>query len=452
MTKTIIKIPRSLFAAALEDLARPHRFAYERVGFFSTKCSTTKNLTLVHCIEYHPVADVHYIRDRSVGARINSAAITEAMARCTNSGVGQIHVHTHGESSGLPNPSTVDRTELPGLIRSLRNVSETNSCGWAILSADNAWLSVVLPRNNVPIERIAVSIIGSRMVVSKRIPCRPKRFWLTQQSFFLLAERFKRQSFLGPESSRIFSTCTIGLVGLGGSGSHANQQLAHLGFECVVMSDGDRVTATNLNRTVNATTADVRRKRSKTDLAERYYRRVLKGARIVNRRTRWENAMEELMACNIIVGSLDTFAARSDLEAFCRRHLIPYVDVGMDVIQSGAFHEIVGQVILSMPGKPCMRCMGFLTDKLLSREAQSYGVAGGRPQVIWSNGVLCSAAVGIVVDLLTGWSGRNQESLYLNFRGSDLSLTQDPRLEHVIKNNCPHYPLTDAGDPAWSRL
>jgi hypothetical protein len=50
--------------------------------------------------------------------------------------------------------------------------------------------------------------------------------------------------------------------------------------------------------------------------------------------------------------------------------------------------------------------MGFLTDELLTQEAARYGDAGGRPQVIWSNGVLCSAAVGIIVDLLTGWSGR----------------------------------------------
>ena len=118
-----------------------------------------------------------------------------------------------------------------------------------------------------------------------------------------------------------------------------------------------------------------------------------------------------------IVGCVDTFAGRRDLESFCRRHLIPYIDVGMDVQKTSGGHEIFGQVILSMPGRPCMHCMGFLTDELLAEEAREYGAAGTRPQVIFANGVICSAAIGVVVDLVTGWSCNSRESVYLNFRG-----------------------------------
>ena len=96
--------------------------------------------------------------------------------------------------------------------------------------------------------------------------------------------------------------------------------------------------------------------------------------------------------------------------------------------------------------------MGFLTDELLTAEAQVYGAAGGRPQVVWSNGVLSSAAVGVVVDLLTGWSGEQRELVYLNFRGSNLSLVEDSRLAHVAAIQCPHYPLIQAGDPVWAPL
>ena len=155
------------------------------------------------------------------------------------------------------------------------------------------------------------------------------------------------------------------------------------------------------------------------------------------------------MQCDIIVGCVDTFGGRRDLEAFCRRHLIPYVDVGMDVQQLGdQQYEIIGQVILSMPGKACMHCMNFLTDEVLAEEARRYGAAGGRPQVVWSNGVLCSAAVGIIADLATGWSRSGRDSIYLNFRGSNLSLSDDPRLQY-LSGPCPHYPLIEAGDPSW---
>src|SRR6266849_8531402 len=49
-----------------------------------------------------------------------------------------------------------------------------------------------------------------------------------------------------------------------------------------------------------------------------------------------------------------------------------------------------GQVIMSSPDGPCMRCMGFLTGEKLAAEAALYGNAGARPQVVWHNGVLAS--------------------------------------------------------------
>jgi hypothetical protein len=49
----------------------------------------------------------------------------------------------------------------------------------------------------------------------------------------------------------------------------------------------------------------------------------------------------------------------------------------------------------------CLRCMGIICDDVLERER--YGAAGGRPQVVWPNGMLASAAVGIAVQLLTPW-------------------------------------------------
>src|SRR5207344_2838807 len=112
---------------------------------------------------------------------------------------------------------------------------------------------------------------------------------------------------------------------------------------------------------------------------------------------------KSFLHCDVIVGCVDTFVGRRDLESFCRRHLIPYLDVGMDVLKDQRNScEIIGQVILSMPGRPCMHCMGFLTDELLAEEARRYGAAGARPQVVWANGVLSSAAIGIIVDLVTG--------------------------------------------------
>jgi len=447
-----LKIPRELFEKALVDLKRPHRFACERVGFFSTRCSRGPSITIVHCIDYHSLSDDHYIEDNFVGVRIGSSAITEAMSRCASNKVGQLHVHYHG-GHGVPRPSHDDCRELPLLARSLRHVDAEQAQGWAILSADNTILFINEPGQSEDSPNMPLSLIGYPLTIQERADRRENiPYSVLHRLASGKSNRYTRQSFLGPDSERIFSNAIVGIVGLGGGGSHISQQLAHLGIVNYVLCDADRITFTNLNRTVNATLFDVIFKRYKTDIAARTIRRLHWNASIINHHAPWESATDSLMQCDIVVGCVDTFSGRRDLEAFCRRHLIPYVDVGMDVQDLGDRREIMGQVILSMPGRPCMRCMGFLNDQVLAEEARRYGDAGGRPQVVWSNGVLCSAAVGVIVDLLTGWSKSKRDSIYLNFRGSDLSITDDPRLPYIENGDCLHYPLLQAGDPIFTTL
>jgi hypothetical protein len=159
------------------------------------------------------------------------------------------------------------------------------------------------------------------------------------------------------------------------------------------------------------------------------------------------------MGCDFIVGCVDKLSVRRDLEAFSRRHLIPYLDIGMDVKQlPNGVPEIYGQVILSMPGYPCMRCMGFLKESELAQEAQIYGDAGSKPQVIWSNGVLASTAVGLLVDLLTDWSKKTKGSFYHVFRGSQLLLGPDKRTSMFQEIKCSHFPLQQAGDVQFRKL
>lgn len=111
-----------------------------------------------------------------------------------------------------------------------------------------------------------------------------------------------------------------------------------------------------------------------------------------------------------------------------------------------------GQVILSMPGSPCMFCVGYLTEEKLGREAAKYGAAGGRPQVAWANGVLSATAIGIAVDLLTDWTRSLRGPVYLSYRGNDGTMMPHPRLTHFRGGVCSHYPLDQAGDPVFKSL
>lgn len=77
----LLKIPRQLLEAALTDLERPHSFAAERLGFFSFRQSNSSICPHLLCYDYHPIADECYVHDDTVGGRINSVAIQDAMNR-----------------------------------------------------------------------------------------------------------------------------------------------------------------------------------------------------------------------------------------------------------------------------------------------------------------------------------------------------------------------------------
>lgn len=261
--------------------------------------------------------------------------------------------------------------------------------------------------------------------------------------------RYGRQNFLGPDCDARLRAATIGIVGLGGGGSHVVQQLAHVGIGGFVCVDPDIVEDSNLNRLVGATAADARDEMAKAAVAERMVRGLVAAPRFLGLARKWQDATGELAECDIIVGGVDSYRERSELEAFCRRMMIPYVDMGMDVHDLGDQFAIGGQVILSSPGGPCLWCLGILTDARLEQEAQKYGDAGGKPQVVWPNGVLASLAVGLVMQLLTPWMREPLASAYLEYDGNRQQVATSNRLKAVIGHECRHHGAGETGDPLF---
>jgi hypothetical protein len=264
-------------------------------------------------------------------------------------------------------------------------------------------------------------------------------------------DRFDRQSFLGRNSSEILDRLTVGIIGLGVGGSHEVQQLAHVGVGRYVIVDPDTIDLTNTNRLIGGTLGDAELDVPKVEIAERMIRGLLPGARITPIKGPWEGALEDLKRCDVIMGAVDSFVARERLECFCRRYLIPYIDIGMDVLDLGETGKFLvsGQVILSTPGRPCLRCCGFLDDDKLKEEAKRYGDAGGRPQVVWSNGVLASVAVGLLVDLVCSWHSKSADFVHLIYDGNRGTVVPSPGMEHLQKKICPHFPANETGDPGF---
>lgn len=262
--------------------------------------------------------------------------------------------------------------------------------------------------------------------------------------------RHSRQSFLGDNSVEVLTQSRVGIIGLCGGGSHVCQQLAHIGIGQFVAADFDHVEDLNLNRMVGSSPADAELHRPKNEVIKDLILRINPNA-TVEIAGRWQESGHLLRTCDIVIGCVDSFTARDELEKFCRRFLSPYIDIGMDVHQVSNGYGISGQVALSMPGGHCLWCHGILTEDRLAQEQQKYGAAGGKPQVIWPNGVLASIAVGHAVSLLLPWNTDLPLPSLIEYDGNRHITRPGARLQFLKDAPCPHYiGEGSVGDPFFS--
>ncbi len=436
MNNLYLRIPDQLQAAIIADLRRPHEYAYERVGFcYGSSVNLSSGDWLVIINNYKPVLDYHYIRSDDVGARVNSEAIRDAFQFAYTSRLSLFHVHLHDFDSAIPTFSDVDLISGTDIVRSIAGFVPSQVHGLLLLS-DGGINSMAKRPDSKEIQYVEqITSVGLKL-----------RTFIPNSGLIgaTFSERYSRQSFLGDYSELLIRSLRVGIVGLSGGGSHVVQQLAHLGFEKYVLSDPDGIDESNLNRVVGATYEDVTQKRSKFEVFQRLIRNLHLDAEILGGRLRWEDLAGELKSCDVIFGCLDTVLGRRDLENFCRRYLIEYIDIGMGIATDSIPYSMFGQVQLSAPGHQCLTCNGFITPENLKREANNYGQKTRRPQVVWPNAILASTAVGIAIDLITDWTSVARSPEYLSYCGNDHSIS-----DHIMKtyrtDKCLHYPISESG-------
>lgn len=243
-------------------------------------------------------------------------------------------------------------------------------------------------------------------------------------------ERYSRQiAAFGSEGQRAIESSRVGIVGLGGLGSHVAQGLAHLGVQEYILVDHDVVDVHSLNRLPGTTPADSAAHTLKVQVAERTIMSVQPSARVrlIPRSLRSGEAMRALVECRTIFGCVDNDLARMILTELSSAYEIALIDSATEFLRDGSrLIDVGGRVAVATPGTCCLLCLQALDREEIAaglesstgraiREAHGYGLRrdeGPAPSVISLNGVIAYHAITEFLALTTRFREPNPMVTY----------------------------------------
>ena len=242
---------------------------------------------------------------------------------------------------------------------------------------------------------------------------------------------FDRQILaLGAAGQTRLRRLTVGVVGLGGTGSVVAAQLAHLGIGRLVFIDGDLVEASNVSRIFGAGVEDVGR--GKVAVAARYASGVGLGSEVVAHTGHLGDTvgLSMLEACDVVFSCVDRHTPRALLNRLSYAFLVPLIDMGsaFRVGPTGAIVGSAGRVVVVGPGRPCLGCWGHLDPRRLRIEAlpadeRAREIADGyiqgadvaQPSVVAFNTLVAGAGVVELLRLVTTFAGSDDPPQRLSF-------------------------------------
>lgn len=375
---------------------------------------------------FEQVPEDAYVRRTATSATLRSEYCIEVANRARSEGAGVVLAHTHVGQSALQGFSSID-DDGERLLSEYFQARVPKGKHFACLFTPSS----VYARELGNTDPIVVRGIGRSSKLAEKLSGE-------------IAEQFDRQvRAFGKDGQRVLKVTSVAIVGLGGTGSVIAQQLAYLGITRFVLIDFDTVEASNLNRIVGATRADVgvpkvkvsaRLIRSIDPLAE--CTEVI-GDVVDSKVTR---ILEDV---DFIFGCTDSMASRAVLNQIAYQYLIPTIDIGVGILVSdGAIEYITGRTQMLAPGLPCMVCTEKLDAEQVRREllseemrkADPYitGATLPQPAVISLNSTMSSAAITMFLSAIAGIPSEARMVIYDGIRGSLRPAAMQPRPQCIV--------------------
>ncbi len=450
MNNLELRVPAHLTQRLLEAVRSPG--PYESVAFGLVSSATLRDRTVLLLTDVIQTPPEAYLDPGGHGARWSGRFTLAVLNRALAEGRGVVIFHEHG----FGNPvrlSPDDEASGAEQLELFARVQPNAPHGSVVVGGSTAAGLFSLNSRLVRPSTFTLRLLGGS------IDLRP-----SQRSVVTNVDEqaFVRQVLLvgGSGQGRLRSS-TVAVIGLCGGGSHVIQQLAHLGVGRILGIDHDIGDETNRSRMIGLTAEDVQRRRLKVDVIADLVDRIGLGTEYVpiNAKLPSPEAVAAVREADVIVGCVDNYHARADLQSLAWRMLIPYVDIGLVIDPKIREHSggrdrwLAGNVYTLLPGSTCLWCTDFLTQIRLDaetggRERSYFREGGGAAQVVSLNGVLASQAVNEVLQLLTGFAERSPESQLLKLNGIQGTL-EKWKIER--RDRCEHcqHDLA-AGDVQWT--
>ena len=223
---------------------------------------------------------------------------------------------------------------------------------------------------------------------------------------------------IGAEGQAQLARARVLLVGLGGLGSPAAFYLAASGVGELLLNDFDRVDATNLQRQILYTEAQIGL--PKTEAAVETLARLDSGVRLVGipERLQGEALADAVRRSDVVLDGSDNFGTRFAVNAACVAARKPLV--------SGAALRFEGQLAIfraDLAESPCYRCLYAESDEALE-DCRNNGVLG--PLVGAIGSLMAAEAIKIIVGLGADSAGRVLVFDARTLRWRELKLARDP--------------------------
>ncbi len=306
----------------------------------------------LYCHRVIPYAADGELLDNSRGIELTPQGIVTMFNAATRAGTGLVEVHSHPGADKSVSFSWMDEAGHADIVDYAFSSLASRTVYGSVVAGRCSMAGQIWLRHGPKPVRIDTFL---------RADDGHNPFGDTQAQHRDYSEkRYTRQlSVIGPRGQQRMNEVSVGIVGLGGTGSIVARTLAYEGVRSFVLVDHDTVAASNLNRLDGGTPWDARLRRKKVRVARREIHRIAPDARVtaVPLSLYTTRAIEELTNVDVLIGCTDNDGTRLCLNEISAAYLKPYIDLGSGIFaDNGKVTEAGGRVTVVIPGEGCLLC------------------------------------------------------------------------------------------------